>query len=152
MVGGFVWVQLFELVRTCFGCFGFFLDCSGLGWAVVVAISCSSCLMLYKVAVVFQRCFLVESPTWIEISVILILVVFNRVHASLLSFDDVFGVFGLVRLYWIVLYNCGWFTLFHVFVNVVEIFQVVWIVPVVLAVFYVFCLFLALLQDWLILF
>ena len=35
MVGGFVWVRLFKLVRTCSGGFSFFLnvlDCVGLFW------------------------------------------------------------------------------------------------------------------------
>ena len=34
LVGGFVWVRLFKLVRTCSGCFSFFivLDCVGLLW------------------------------------------------------------------------------------------------------------------------
>ena len=35
MVGGFVWVRLFKLVRTCSGCFSFsliVLDCVELFW------------------------------------------------------------------------------------------------------------------------
>ena len=49
VVGGFVWVRLFELVRTCLGCLRLFLIVRGdvgLCWAVLVAKSCSNCFLL----------------------------------------------------------------------------------------------------------
>ena len=63
VVGGFVWVRLFELVRTCFGSFRFVLialGCVGLCWAVVVVTSCSRCLRMYRVASIFQSIFCIS--------------------------------------------------------------------------------------------
>ena len=73
VVGGFVWVRLFELDRTCFGCSRLCLivqGCVGLGWAVLVVISCSSCSMLYKGCFSDSQMFLVVSATFSSCSVV----------------------------------------------------------------------------------
>ena len=41
VVGGFVWLRLFELDRTCFGCFQVVFDCSGLCWIVLGCFGCN---------------------------------------------------------------------------------------------------------------
>ena len=87
VVGGFVWVRLFELVRTCFGSFRFVLialGCVGLCWAVVVVTSCSRCLRMYRVASIFQSIFLYQ---FLSVRVRVFLVVFDDVNVSFLSFD-----------------------------------------------------------------
>ena len=67
----------------------------------MVVISCSSCFMLYNVALVSKLLF--GCITYLKIRVMLILVVISCVHVSFLSFDDVcLACFVLVRLDWIV--------------------------------------------------